>query len=243
VPVDKISANKWNNNCSLKFSLRWPIRENDCLLDDVSHTAGARQAQKLRTRQGLLDAGLELLEHQSLSSLGLREVTRAAGVAPAGFYRHFRDMADLGVALVEESFGSLRAMVRAIRAVAAGPEEAGDRTVEVIAAHVRAHRAHFRFVARERHGGVRQVREAIAGELTLFAEDLASDLAAQPESEGWSAEDVAMLADLYVDHMVMTATAFLEVDPDDPQAEEAIARAAGRQRHLIRLGRLHWRDG
>src|ERR1700761_944909 len=177
----------------------------------MSHSAGARQAQKLRTRQTLLDAGLRLLEHQSLSSLGLREIAREAGVAPAGFYRHFRDMGDLGVALVEESFGSLRAMVRAIRAERAASEEVVDGTVRVIADYVREHRAHFRFVARERHGGVAEVRAAIAGQLALFAEELASDLAAQPESAGWGAADVRMLADLYVDHMVMTATAFLEV--------------------------------
>ncbi|MDI5967676.1 TetR family transcriptional regulator [Streptomyces sp. SL13] len=189
-----------------------------------------------------MDAALRLLEHQSLSSLGLREIAREVGVAPAAFYRHFRDMADLGVALVEESFGSLRALVRALRTEAAGSEQVIDRTVEVIAGHVREHRAHFRFVARERHGGLPAVRAAIAGELALFAEDLAHDLARQPESEGWSAGDVLMLADLYVDHMVMTATAFLEVPEGDTGGEAAIARAAGRQLRVIRLGRMHWLD-
>ena len=124
----------------------------------MSHTPGPRQAQKLRTRQALLDAGLRLLEDQSLSSLGLREIARGAGVAPAGFYRHFRDMGDLGVALVEESFGPLRAMVRAIRGEQARADEVIDGTVAVIAEYVRGHRAHFRFVARERHGGVAPVR-------------------------------------------------------------------------------------
>ncbi len=209
----------------------------------MSHILGARQAQKLRTRQALLDAGLQLLEHQSLSSLGLRAVTREVGVAPAGFYRHFRDMADLGVALVAESFGSLREMVRAIRTEQARSDEVIDATVEVIARYVRDHHAHFRFIARERHGGVRQVREAIARELALFAEELACDLAARPESQGWSPQDLRMLADLYVDHMVTTAAAFLEVPPDRPDQEEEIARTARRQLRLIHLGRRHWLDG
>jgi AcrR family transcriptional regulator len=241
--VKQNSVNDWHDNCSLRRLYRWPIWENDCLLDDMSHTLGVRQAQKLRTRQALLAAGLRLLERQSLSSVGLREITREVGVAPAGFYRHFRDMADLGVALVEESFGCLLAMVRAIRDGRSGSEEVVDATVAVIAAHVRAHRAHFRFIARERHGGVREVRAAIAAGLDRFAEDLANDLAGQPESAGWSAQDVRMLADLYVDHMVMTATAFLEADPGDPAAEEAIAAVARRQLRLIRLGRIHWLDG
>jgi AcrR family transcriptional regulator len=190
-----------------------------------------------------MDAALRLLEHQSLSSLGLREIAREVGAAPAGFYRHFRDMSDLGVALVEESFGSLREMLRDLReGGAAGPAEVIDRTVGVIAAHVREHRGHFRFVVRERYGGVAEVREAIAGELALFAEDLARDLAAQPESARWTPADLRMLADLYVDLMVMTATGFLEVPDDAPEREAAIARDAERRLRLIRLGRLHWPD-
>jgi AcrR family transcriptional regulator len=209
----------------------------------VSHTLGARQAQKLKTRQALLDAGLRLLEHQSLSSLGLREVTREVGVAPAAFYRHFRDMADLGVALVEESFGSLHAMVREIRAEQSEADQVISRTVDVIAHYVRQHRTHFRFLARERHGGVAEVREAIAVKFRLFAEELTSDLAAQPESEGWMRQDIRMLADLYVNHMVITATAFMEAPPDEPEAEQRIAYDARRQLLLIHLGRRHWRDG
>ncbi|GAA0471887.1 TetR family transcriptional regulator [Streptomyces stramineus] len=205
-----------------------------------SHTLGLRQAQKQKTRQALLDAGLGLLEEQSLSSLGLREVTRVVGVAPAAFYRHFRDMADLGVALVEESLGSLHGMIRTVLAEQDGAEEVIDRSVDVVAGHVALHRAHVRFVARERHGGVRPVREAIAAELARFGDEVAGALTAQEESEGWSADDVRMLADLYVDHLVMTAAAFLEAAPGE---ESRIADTARRQLRLISLGRRHWSAG
>lgn len=104
----------------------------------MSHTIGIRQAQKLKTRQALLDASLELLEHQSLSSLGLREVTRAVGVTPTAFYRHFDDTAALGVALVEETLGSLHGMIGAILADTGDSEERLDRSVGLIARHVTA---------------------------------------------------------------------------------------------------------
>jgi AcrR family transcriptional regulator len=206
----------------------------------MSHTLGPRQAQKQQTRQALLNAGLTLLENQSLSSLGLREVTRAVGVAPAGFYRHFRDMGDLGVALVEESLGSLHSMIRAILAEQDGAEQMIDRTVELIARHVSERRAHFRFIASERHGGVRVVRDAIAAEFGLFAQEVATALGTQPVSDGWSAEDMRMLADTYVELMVTTATAFMEAAPDEPEAEERIAHRARSQLRLIHLGRLQW---
>src|SRR5690554_3445393 len=52
-------------------------------------TPGSRHVDKARTRRALLDGALELLTDRSLDNLGIREVTRAAGVAPAAFYRHF----------------------------------------------------------------------------------------------------------------------------------------------------------
>src|SRR3954471_24297676 len=100
----------------------------------MSHTVGIRQTQKLKTRQALMDAALQLLEHQSLSSLGLREVTRAVGVAPAAFYRHFKDTADLGVALVEQALGSLHETIRAAIVTTGASDERIDRAVELIAA-------------------------------------------------------------------------------------------------------------
>ncbi|MET7643314.1 TetR family transcriptional regulator [Streptomyces sp. NPDC005426] len=205
----------------------------------MSHTAGIRQTQKLRTRQSLLDAALGLLEHQSLSSLGLREVTRAVGVTPTAFYRHFDDIAALGVALVEQTLGSLHGMIGAILAETGDSEVRLDRSVELIARHVREQPAHFRFIAREQHGGVGPVREAIAAQLQLFAEEVAAALAGEPESRGWNEEDLLMLGGLYVDHMVITASAMLDAGPG---GDDEVARVARRRLRLVTLGRLHWLD-
>jgi AcrR family transcriptional regulator len=208
----------------------------------MNHTLGPRQTQKQQTRQSLLDAGLRLLDHQSLSSLGLREVTREAGLTPSGFYRHFQDLPAFGMALVEESFGSLRTLIRAIRAEQAAPDEVIDRSIDVIAQYVHEHRARLTFLVRERHGGVRPVRDAIAGRIRQFADDLADDLAAQPLSAGWAPEDIRMLAGLYADHTVSTVAALLDAD-GDPAAEERITATARRQLRLISVGRRHWLRG
>lgn len=211
----------------------------------MSHTLGIRQAQKQKTRQALLDAALQLLEEQSLSSLGLREVTRAVGVAPTAFYRHFRDMADLGVALVEEALSSLHTTL--VSLLAATGDSSGDSdgeeriaaTVELIVAYVRTHPAHVRFVAREQHGGVQAVRSAIGDQLALFAQEVKDQFALEPTSAGWDDDDLLMLARMYVDHMVMTASALLEAAPG---TEERVAAGARRQLRLVSLGRRHWLD-
>ncbi|MGW5866992.1 TetR family transcriptional regulator [Streptomyces sp. NPDC055239] len=216
----------------------------------MSHTLGIRQAQKQKTRQALLDAALQLLEEQSLSSLGLREVTRAAGVAPTAFYRHFRDVADLGVTLVEEALSSLHTTLVSLLAATGDRDDDDDdggddgeeriaATVELIVAYVRTHPAHVRFIAREQHGGVQAVRSAIGDQLTLFAQEVADQFTQEPESAGWNEDDLLMLARMYVDHMVMTASALLEAAPD---TEERVAAGARRQLRLVSLGRRHWLD-
>ena len=212
----------------------------------MSHTLGIRQAQKQKTRQALLDAALGLLEEQSLSSLGLREVTRAVGVAPTAFYRHFRSTADLGVALVEEALGSLHPMIRTTVSTTGDREERVTRAIDLIARHVDGYPAHVRFIARERHGGVQPVREAIRDQLARFAQEVKDELAHDPVSEGWSEDDLLMHAHLYVDQRLSTASMFLEAlewpEEERPERTRQVAQLAARQMRLIGLGRHHWLD-
>lgn len=206
----------------------------------MSHTLGIRQAQKQKTRQAILDAALGLLEEQSLSSLGLREVTRAVGIAPTAFYRHFRSTADLGVALVEEALGSLHPMIGDTVSAAGDSDERITRAIDLIAHHVATHPAHVRFIARERHSGVQPVREEIREQLARFAEEVKTELAKQPESQGWSDDDLLMLAGLYVDQMLMTASLFLEALEASEEEQDRVARVASRQMRLISIGRRNW---
>ena len=208
----------------------------------MSHTLGVRQAQKQKTRQALLEAALGLLEEQSLSSLGLREVTRAVGVAPTAFYRHFRSIADLGVALVEEALGSLHPMIRTTVSTADDSGQRIERAIELIAGHVDEYPAHVRFIARERHGGVQPVRQAIRDQLSRFGREVRDELAKDPESAGWDDDDLLMLANLYVDQMLITASLFLEAQESPEEERERVSQVAERQMRLISIGRRHWQD-
>ena len=208
----------------------------------MSHTLGIRQAQKQKTRQSLLDAALGLLEEQSLSSLGLREVTRAVGVAPTAFYRHFRSIADLGVALVEEALGSLHPMIRTTVSTVDDHDQRIERAIELIAGHVHGYPAHVRFIARERHGGVQPVREAIRDQLARFGQEVKEELAKDPVSDGWSDDDLLMLANLYVDQMLITASLFLEAQEASDEERARVAQVAKQQMRLISVGRHHWLD-
>jgi AcrR family transcriptional regulator len=203
---------------------------------------GVRSERKLATRQVLLDSALKLMEQQGLSSLGLREVTREAGIAPAAFYRHFADLEELGVELVRESLGSMHELLREIRTTEADTEDVIERTVDLVARHVREHRPHFRFLAREWHGGVARVRAAIAAELDTFIDELVEDLASQPDTGAWDAGELRVLARLYVDVIMLTAADLLDAG-EDRAAERRIIDEALIQLRIVSVGRLHWPTG
>jgi AcrR family transcriptional regulator len=208
----------------------------------MAHTVITRQEQKERTRQALLSAAVALLENKNLSSVGLREVTRAAGIVPAAFYRHFRDMDDLGIALAEESLGELLPVIRGARQGVTDPDEIVRRSLDVLAGYVGTHREHFRVIAREKFGGVTKVREAINAQLRLAAGELADDLAILPDFAGWNRADLEMLTGLLVSQMLLLAATLLDVPADRPEEAERVIEVARRQLQLIIVGRRHWLD-
>ena len=61
------------------------------------------KAQKEKTSNALIQAALQLCAEDGYASLSLRSVARKAGIAPTSFYRHFRDMDELGVAIVDQA--------------------------------------------------------------------------------------------------------------------------------------------
>lgn len=200
---------------------------------EVMHT---RQERKRRTRRALLDAALELLEEQGFASLSLRQVTRLAGVVPTAFYRHFPDMDSLGVELVEESIGTLRRMIRSAREEDIGYEKVIARSVQILVRHVHEHRAHFRFVARERSSGVAAVRHAIREQFALFTSELAADLRGFPVFTDWTTEDRQLLAEIIVNHLVLSAEAIME----SPATEHEAVRHAEKQLRMIVIGLSGW---
>jgi AcrR family transcriptional regulator len=200
--------------------------------------AGTRGEKKERTRRAILDAALRLSEQTGLVGLSLRQVAREVGIVPTAFYRHFASIDELGLALVEESFASLRAMIRDVRRGNPPLEEIVDRSVEVLDEHVRARRAHFGFIARERSGGSAVVRGAVRQEFALFERELATDLARLP-MDHWSAEDLRVLSRLIVVAMIGVAEEILDAAERE---RAAITRRARTQLLIVIVGAQNWRS-
>lgn len=205
--------------------------------------------RRQQTRQALLDAARTRMDAgESFDSISLRSVARAAGVVPAAFYRHFASMDELGLVLVDESFLSLRAMLRRARENGLAPEHVVRRSVEILVEHVLAHRQHFAFVAGARSSGNGVLRHAIRNEIRLFTSELATDLARFPILREWTTEDLQMLAGLLVNSMIAVIDAIIELptsgpagDPQ-PEALEEVVRLAEKQLRLPLLGVPAWRS-
>jgi AcrR family transcriptional regulator len=202
---------------------------------------GSRAERKRRTREALIAAAFRMLERHSFDRLSLREVAREAGVVPTAFYRHFENMDALGLVLVDESFRTLRDLLRDARTGALEPERIIRSSVQILVRHTHEHRQQFRFIARERYSGVTTLRYAIRSEIRLFASELATDLARFPGLNRWTTEDLNMMAGLIVNTMVSTVEGILDAPLDSPVAEDEIIRIAEKQLILVALGAAQWR--
>lgn len=205
--------------------------------------AETRGARKQRTREALLEAALRLMrEGSSFTGLSLREVAREAGVVPTAFYRHFRGMDELGLALVEEGGVTLRRLLREARR---GPADLTDMirgSVLAYKRYVEEHRLQFLFVAGERAGGSPVIREAIRREVSHFTSEMAQDLRALNALPGLSIATLQMICGLVVNSMLNAAIDILDLPPKRPDLEQELIDNFVRQMRLIFLGARQWQE-
>lgn len=135
-----------------------------------------RAEQKLKTRQAIIDAALDLSKDKGFPALSLREVTRAAGIAPATFYRHFMDMEDLGLALVDQVSLILRQMMRQARHRAKVKGSVVSSSVDTFMEFVESYPNLIRLLNTDVASGPKQFRESIQRETRRFVEELMDDL-------------------------------------------------------------------
>jgi AcrR family transcriptional regulator len=132
-----------------------------------------RQEQKLRTRRSIVEAAFSLLDEQrSLSSISLREVARAAGIAPTSFYRHFKDIDELGLTLVDEGGLALRQLMRQARLRIASGGGVINTSVNTFMEFISANSNVFRLLLREHSGTSLAFRAAVHREIQHFIVEL-----------------------------------------------------------------------
>ncbi len=134
---------------------------------------GIRAQQKEKTRRSLINAAFgQLSADRSFSNLSLREVAREAGIAPTSFYRHFKDMNELGLTLVDEGGLLLRQLMRQARQRIAKERSVISTSVETFMEFIESSPNVFRLLLRERSGTSAEFRAAVAREMHHFVAEL-----------------------------------------------------------------------
>lgn len=134
---------------------------------------GIRALQKEKTRRALIEAAFnQLSAEKSFSNLSLREVAREAGIAPTSFYRHFRDMDELGLEMVDEAGLMLRQLMRQARKRLENGGSVIAISVNTFFEFITHNPNYFRLLLRESSGTSQAFRTAAAREIKHFIDEL-----------------------------------------------------------------------
>lgn len=200
-----------------------------------------RQERKLLTRQSLMNAALQWVEEgQHISGLSIREVAKRAGVVPTAFYRHFNDVDDLALNLVDELSKVLRQLMREVRQNRTDLQSLIRDSLARYCDYVFRHRVYFVFLSQAMTGGSAPIRQAIRSELQYFANELATDvrqLGLLPQLDAAMLDNVAQL----IIQTVSAATVeLLDLPVGNPAALVPFEARIRRHLQIVFLGASHW---
>lgn len=129
------------------------------------------------TKEELFQAALNLIGPQkSIASLSLREVAREAGIAPNSFYRHFKDIDELAIELIDRAGIVLRQILHEARLKASRQSSIIRSSVEIFIAQLDADEGNLSLLLREGYTGSKSYKQAVERQLNYFQQELQDDL-------------------------------------------------------------------
>jgi AcrR family transcriptional regulator len=182
-----------------------------------------KKEDRERVAQELLRVTLRLAAAHGFVSLGLREVSRAAEIAPTSFYRHFADMEELGRELIESLAGPfIGGWVASVP-----PQPPGCENFILVAASRAIAGALedpdlMRFILAERMGAIPIFRAALAAKLSVLSAAVTEALTAEPSAPASS--DFPVIAEAVVVLILGACGDVLDAGADSvPSVSERLA--------------------
>jgi len=198
-----------------------------------------RAEKKARTRNRLIDSALAIIGFgANFASISLREVAKTAGVVPTSFYRHFGDMEELGLAMVDELGLNLRRLMRG----SFPDDETLDNIIEHCAtaffSYVLANANLVQFINQSRTGGTKALQDAVRNELQFIGGRFATELSTYLPQLNPQQRDVA--ASLIVSILLENTTQLLALPKDSKALQDELMQRTIEQVHVILLGAAGW---
>ncbi|MGE5451151.1 MAG: HTH-type transcriptional repressor FabR [Acidobacteriota bacterium] len=171
------------------------------------------------SREDIMEAALKLLgPHRSMSTLSLREVAREAGIAPNSFYRQFRDMDELAIALIVRAGKSLRRIIGEARHRASSGQSVVRGSVDAFMKQLRSDDKLLHMLLREGTVGSAAYKQAVERELLYFEEELRQDLIRLAELHKTGLYEPAVTAKAITRLVFAMGTTAMDL-PEDKHAE------------------------
>lgn len=163
------------NQSSIKKSVDAPVDKQNFVHEPVIVRTVGRKATI--TKEELFQAALNLIGPQkSISSLSLREVAREAGIAPNSFYRHFKDIDELAIELIDRAGIVLRQILHQARLKASKENSIIRSSVEIFIEQLDADEGNLSLLLREAYTGSASYKAAVQRQLNYFQQELQEDL-------------------------------------------------------------------
>ncbi|MBI9075340.1 MAG: TetR family transcriptional regulator [Desulfatibacillum sp.] len=214
---------------------------------------GFKEEQKRQRQivsQTLMEGALQLSAEEGYASLSLRSVARKAGIAPTSFYRHFRDMDELGLALVDQAAGLFRSeLANALESMDYSLPEKGvnpakmaralenvvSPLVESFFGMVSDNQNLFMLFFQEKTGSSKALRKAITGEIQKSAQALAKRMEALRLEFSGKQDTALALARTMLNLAISGAQ---EMITDKDCSLQTVIQRVSRECELVLLGAL-----
>lgn len=178
----------------------------------------------------LVQAALRLItESRSLTSLGLRELAREAGLNPNTFYRHFRNLDEFGLQVLGYIAEDMKAGVRQLRQMADSSEQASHDTVTFVYHYFLANPAATTVAVRELHGPSPVLRRALEAQLDASAREMAEDILERGLVPGVDEVMVQEISNMTIRYILFRAMDYIEKPEQRERIQVETERFINRQ--------------
>lgn len=173
----------------------------------------------------LVQAALRLItDTRSLTSLGLRELAREAGLNPNTFYRHFKNLDEFGLQVLGYIAEDMKSGVRQLRQMADTSEQASHDTVAFVYSYFLSNPAATTVAVRELHGPSPVLRRALEAQLNASAREMAEDILERELVAGVEPEVIHEISQMTIRYILFRAMDYIE----KPEQREVIQKETER---------------
>ncbi len=173
---------------------------------------------KQDTRHRILMAALNLVESgRPPTDLGLREVAREAGIAAPSIYNHFKNMDELGLALLDDRLTRIRSLARQARQKMAGAEV--ETVINVLMQqfylYMQKYEPTLRLIIQQWFNPNPEYRNTIRRELAAIRQDLTDNI--QHRNNSRDKEQLAIESEAILSLLIVYLIDALDLDSEKRQ--------------------------